>query len=1220
MHPPPSPDTAPVLWQGFDGRSNVLPYLQRGVGRRSTGNDASGGARTRADVCIVQIVVEANAAPLVMVDGIHVNADRGVVRLPQRFVDTVSFQELLPYMFVLVVEPGAVVPGPVKVTLTRTGGLPAGGPGDRVEASAELKAVSSSALQVDAVVSPPSWTSRVTKKLRIEKFNRTRDGAPWTPRATSVLADASHAELFKFVEKAYASLLRLPVLTDEVGSNNFEGEYGSEVRRLSEAQEFGLALISSPDIINASVAGGGVQWTEFTTDPDVAPGGTAPLFASRATYYTGYRIVYDDTVYPGGAEVQVNYDLVVSMQGTTLLSGVRAAGAAPSSIGTLEWEQSGARAAFESMDLARQAVLDAFRTPFVPGPPGTNSWEMPQNVNVARARTALWLMHRTGEPVRGLVEGLVAAFAAVSAAGTPLVGGERNSPPTILLRGLKGADVGRGPFRTDIPVGNDVRVRVLSHAVTPVRMQARRATTAERTERTEDVDAQAAMILKAAFERCALAHTSPPASEVGGLRLMQVYEGVVGLPEGSVEMISAAAAAAPRPATVPYHVVPRRQYPNLHQMSGLLPAGAALAVDSFVPAAFDAGRLTILRGSPTNSFLKRLGLPDSNDAIVACAAFAELVCYEAMVMYNASDPFQEKHMQTLETRIRLVDSAVRKVQVRFAAASAMLKRLAESTATARPKSGDLMFSTVAGGLDALLCLRHLPAWTSTATNATSSDWGRSHLVSMSNLAGAMATLAGAGTRLKVNPMEFPFMCTQSLSYLPSKLKSTLVDAGITAAPLRSLQEGIAVRQHRLHVGRPRMTDPVDTSEVMRMTAMQSLARVASLITTETQMTPTPESVPRRKSVGTLMVLCAQPSLMAGPPGATTSFGLPDRAADSLKDQFTLPTMPSGKFNPLLLRGTWGVRCLDRDFVPSVPIDENESDIYRITSSLSKVSLEHAFDSSGSKDVSSRRRFLVPYGAGIAAPPGYAVNPLVSQQRVWMGAGNDALRAALRGPAGSALTATLRLSQVDKRWTGIDPIGGGLRQIPEFVHPHIVTLERNPASTVAFSVVVPVVGMPLRRSREAYVDRVGANMAIGARALFDGVADPAVFPGSDENAEHTRALMFNAERIYQALQLVAAQLPEKATKLPDVTIEWGDLAENTAVANADTTAQLLQRAVFLAFGMLINVANLAVGGVSFDPAFTVQQSANMERLSRELLSLGGSLYVLSLSEASVALSL
>ncbi|MGZ0213585.1 MAG: hypothetical protein ACKVI4_14030, partial [Actinomycetales bacterium] len=261
-------------------------------------------------------MVEANAAPLVMVDGIHVNADRGVVRLPQRFVDAVSFQELLPYMFVLVVEPGAVVPGPVKVTLTRTGGLPAGGPPERVEASAELKAVSSSALQVDAVVSPPSWTSRVTRKLRIEKFIEV--ASSWTPRAKPVLAGASHAELFKFVEKAYASLLRLPVLANDVGSNNVDGDYNSEVGRLSEAQEFGLALISSPDIINAYVDGGGVQWTQFTTDPNVAPGGTAPLFASRATTLSGYRIVYDDTVAPGGADVQVNYDLEVSMQGTTL--------------------------------------------------------------------------------------------------------------------------------------------------------------------------------------------------------------------------------------------------------------------------------------------------------------------------------------------------------------------------------------------------------------------------------------------------------------------------------------------------------------------------------------------------------------------------------------------------------------------------------------------------------------------------------------------------------------------------------------------------------------------------------------------------------------------------------------------------------------------------------------------------------------------------------------
>ena len=558
-------------------------------------------------------------------------------------------------------------------------------------------------------------------------------------------------------------------------------------------------------------------------------------------------------------------------------------------------------------------------------------------------------------------------------------------------------------------------------------------------------------------------------------------------------------------------------------LSGLVPNDVALGLGAFVPDAFSMDLSVV---GTRQDILKKLGLQLENESVAALAAFAEFVVYEVLAGTEQLQRSGSPSTERLRIRQNLIESAVLHAQQRSAAAANILRETVGRPARERLLPGAPEFLGRRGGLDALFALRHLPCW-SLQTIPEASLWTSACARSATTFAESLARLGSRG--LALSPVEFPFMPTQSLGFFPASVSGESIHVGVGSARLAHLQRSqMAVSQGK---------KTASGWDLMLQSAMQAVGRLFELsgMWLAPGQSRQDEKVVQGVALANVFLASSRPTLKF------FSAQLPSSNYGDIADQLRLSDGPDVVESGMLVRSTWGARMLDREFV-----EAPDSSLPGLSDYLSKLSL-------GSVWTSGTKSFFVPYGIGMASPPGKTSNPIVSETRIWILPALRCLEKMTASRGQSAARVEVRLKEL-RRATPHST------STSEFQHPYIVRMTRNADREV---IEVPVV------LGEAFLSPAFAAALRGMPGIRGAVEwvwsqEYAGFAGEVEGlADQVRATMFSIERIFQALQLVLTQAQTSLSHFPDVVFALPESVDE----------QHVMRMISIAFGALRSASSL-----------------------------------------------
>ena len=643
----------------------------------------------------------------------------------------------------------------------------------------------------------------------------------------------------------------------------------------------------------------------------------------------------------------------------------------------------------------------------------------------------------------------------------------------------------------------------------------------------------------------------------GGLHLLQAYKLVSGAidPFGAGYLVKGETLDDGEPQV--RRADQRGRLVSTVRMSGMVPRAVSDRTGLFLPVG-ERVRTSVMEqvGGPLLSKMTRV----SNEAIMALAAFSELLVYDAMgaeevVRRNAS---QER----VRVRRSIIDSPLRTAQRRVEAALPIIGELMEKV-TYRPRDGVPLLVGTRGGLDAAFLLRHFDPWVTlrTGQGEDQARWTEEFAGMLVRFSRALQAFARTKSDA-LTPLRFPFMAPQTLSLFPSQAGDASLLAGALSEPLQALRDGVVVQQQRDVAG------GVPTRlNLLKMSAEQAAARVVAFS----------PLIPLRAGgdINRLfrMLLEARPWLVQKP---DVLKGAPPL---NLEDQEGCSPVCSTHL-PTLLTGTWGARCLDRTYVSALDgADGAAPDMQEISQMLSKIRLDKTYVKNGAL-WTEPRDFYAAFGAGVGQGGGVENNPAVSEMRVWVASMGDAAAAIVRqNKSGSGLADVrfaIRLESVAR---------------DKFIDPYVLRVAPGDVREIRVPVVTQLTAPPAAASATAASDLY--SVASNLRAVMGTLEGKD--PLGEEVAQRLREVMFTSERVYQALTIVAAHVSGTETTLPFIEFLMGD--------GKPVVLQTLHLCMLIAFGMLRNVTPLkpefiSAGGDSAK-AFFSDAKDNFEKASRKL---------------------
>tara|TARA_Y100000817_G_scaffold242948_2_gene194943 strand:+ start:1547 stop:4711 length:3165 start_codon:yes stop_codon:yes gene_type:complete len=690
-------------------------------------------------------------------------------------------------------------------------------------------------------------------------------------------------------------------------------------------------------------------------------------------------------------------------------------------------------------------------------------------------------------------------------------------------------------------------VRVLPHALGLNAMRALRAEDEGGAQEFAEADRQLAKALAVSREEARSASAALPAQ----LRLVQSFNfGDGNRPPGAAWALrqEAQADAKIRLASA------RGRWTDNLALAGVLPEEVALSLFPFAPVG--AGLDTSMLGRPKTELLQKLRLDARNEAMAAVHAFGDFVIHDAL-----GKPPPNKDAGEVEQRVylreRIIESAVRTAQDRAVAASKVIDEVLGKAGEA-VTSGMPPLVGAHGGLDAAFALRRLSAW-ERLRRGQETTWSVPAASSARAFAKALRSLGLSGTSLPINPSRLPFVALQSIGYFPLTVDSIALRSGTLGVPLMEMQHNVVAARYEAEVATLplalRPSGSVEFLEMCRRAAIESAERVQVL---SAQLPRWNESAGRTREERTAVV--TRLALMSRPSMLLSAELLPEKEADQVRGQQGVPRRPAQSWTPAVLQGSWGARCLDREFVAG-PM--SGSPMQQVCALLAKVNV----------NAGERRSFFAPFGSGLGSAAGTVANPAASEQRVWVEPAVEALDQLVRAleTESGVRSETGRMGRVQTQ-----KVGRGQDEEREAVHPYLVQLERK-ASRVVVTVARAEAAWEAKdlRSGLSGTIQAAANDLVAVARGEETLAK--VQEELEAEVEATRSLMFSADRLYQGLQLVALQSDAVEEELGTLEVVLSPGSERKELA-----------AWVGAFGMLPNVCTLSWTQVQVDAALSKER--------------------------------
>lgn len=582
-------------------------------------------------------------------------------------------------------------------------------------------------------------------------------------------------------------------------------------------------------------------------------------------------------------------------------------------------------------------------------------------------------------------------------------------------------------------------------------------------------------------------------------------------------------------------------FPRITWLAGLLPGPVSRAIAN-APGVYRGVTESLnLKGS---GYLSKLKLSPDPESSMAVASFFEMVAFEAM---NIEPDAEDSPTRRMQTRKRLIDSAVRNSQRRAGFASEALRDALRLPSF--PYKDDGFFFGTRGGMDALFALRNF--------DMAGGLWGDNDItakVSLELFVKALATLSSSGISLGMNPVNLPFLAAQSLTRLYSPFKNR---AFAESEPLRETLQSIVKTTHGSKSG-----ITLDSEHMMIISQREAMSRVRSIsfppldsfVVYNRDPPATNESAGLHAALG--MCLMSRPLL-------TRLDTLPSVAEERPKTfQDKIPDFPAYGMNPSFLQSVWGSRCVDRWTEDAYTVVDGTESLVR---QMSRVALD------ASEQWTGKRTFYVPFGA--SGSSGIESMPQVSEMRVWIKASKQFLDRLLVVPVVRNVDGTVQIPVMDAAAGGT--ITFRMQDIENgstYVHPFLYTFERRVNDS---SIVFPVLKFAAQGTMETTTMEF-VDPAAGAEESMSFVKNLMLMRFGTDNKpylndfalQRVRTLMFTAERIYQAMTAVVAQGRDDSAFLPNVVFDM-----------TNDYDEIFLRAMAIAMGMLANLTDKAPLSVS-----------------------------------------
>lgn len=601
------------------------------------------------------------------------------------------------------------------------------------------------------------------------------------------------------------------------------------------------------------------------------------------------------------------------------------------------------------------------------------------------------------------------------------------------------------------------------------------------------------------------------------IHLVQSYKGTKSEPEQKVPRESAKTGGSFQVWKAYY------SYVDCMVFSGIPPADVALGLGPFVPRDFG-----LEAPAESAGFLRKLGLSSDHESLAAAAAFAEVVVYEVLDQIGDLQKLSSDARGRATIRERIIESAVWKAQQRATAASVAIPQALGAVQQRRISAGSTQFLGRRGGLDAVFFLRHLACWKRVQAGAR---WTSKCVQSATAFAKSLGVIGSAGSSLKLSPVQLPFMPTQSLGFFPVELSAQMITEGIAGARLDHLQKA-QMLQSALKTDKNALT----MWDAIMQSGLQAVGRMHALseCLVNSRRDSKDPSVQRCISVCNILIASSRPTLKL------LASSLPPGAWANIEDQLRLPSIPTVTDSTPLLQSTWGARMLDRSFELG---PEKTSSVELIAARLSKMSVQWT----------GARSFFVPYGAAAAAKVSRTSDPVVSESRVWTEGVLQSLDSMVNSAllSGSTGAFHIRLATLRSAQPSIS-VSAAYR------HPFVVSMTQERGVEIPVALVRAA---PLKESLPSNL--VGIKSAV--EWLWNNRSAEELSE-LEAVAEALRATMFNAERMFQGLQLA---LTQSGDALVDLVVHVPFLAGTDA--EQLRWRQHVVRTLAVSFGMLSSVS-------------------------------------------------